>query len=454
MLRRGLPGWTGQSLKQGGRVVGHHTEGFVGIDTSKSRNAIAIADGGRGGEVRYLGEFPATDAAIRKLVAKLAAKYSKLIFCYEAGPTGYGLYRLIKSLGHECIVVAPSLIPKKPGDRVKTNRRDAVSLAKLSRAGELTAVWVPDERHEAMRDLSRARQAAKKDLQGKRQQISSLMLRLGRIYPGKTTWGPAHKKWLMAQKLEHREQRMVLEELLQGVRQEDERVERLEQAIREAVPEWSLAEVVTALQAMRGIDLIAAVAVLAEIGDLSRFQNPRELMGYLGLVPSESSTGDKVNRGGITKAGNGRARRMLIEAAWAYRHPARVGRVKQPKVAAAPRRVREIAWKAQTRLCGRFRSLLRKRKNPPVAAAAIARELAGFVWAINREVMAYLEGRNAARGCGPLESWCARPAHSPPSQSTSRGMSHRHQSCRGDDGTTAGELPRESMWPIIDRRPI
>jgi transposase len=170
---------------------------------------------------------------------------------------------------------------------VKTNRRDAVSLAKLLRAGELTAVWVPDERHEAMRDLSRARLAVKKDLQGKRQQISSLMLRLGRIYPGKTTWGPAHMKWLMAQKIE---QRIALEELLEGIRQESERMERLENAIREVVPEWSLAEVVTALQAVRGIDLIAAVGVLAEIGDLSRFQNPRELMGYLGLVPSESSS--------------------------------------------------------------------------------------------------------------------------------------------------------------------
>jgi transposase len=348
---------------------------------------VAIAEGGRGGEVRYFGEFPATEAAMRKLVAKLAAKYDKLTFCYEAGPTGYGLYRLITSLGYDCIVVAPSLIPKKPGGRVKTNRRDAVSLAKLSRAGELTAVWVPDGRHEAMRDLSRARQAAKKDLLGKRQRISSLMLRLGRVYPGKTTWGPAYMNWLMAQKLEHREQRMALEELLQGVRQESERVERLEQAIREAVPEWSLAEVVTALQAMRGIDLIAAVGVLAEIGDLSRFQNPRELMGYLGLVPSESSTGDKVNRGGITKAGNGRARRILVEAAWTYRHPARVGREKQVKLAAAPRRVREIAWKAQTRLCGRFRTLLRKGKKPTVAATAIARELAAFVWAINREVM-------------------------------------------------------------------
>jgi len=369
--------------------VGHHTEAFVGIDTSKSRNAIAIADGGRGGEVRYLGEFPATEAAIRKLVAKLAAKYRDLMFCYEAGPTGYGLYRLLKSLGHECLVVAPSLVPKKAGDRVKTNRRDAVSLAKLLRAGELTAVWVPDERHEAMRDLSRARQAVKKDLQGKRQQILSLMLRLGRIYPGKTTWGPAHMKWLMAQKLEHREQRITFEELLDGIRQESERVERLEKAIREAVPEWSLAELVAALQAMRGIDLIAAVGVLAEIGDLSRFQNPRELMGYLGLVPSESSTGDKVKRGGITKAGNGRARRILVEAAWSYRYPPRVSREKQPKVQAAPRRVREIAWKAQTRLCGRFRSLERKGKRRTVVATAIARELSAFIWAINRELMAH-----------------------------------------------------------------
>ncbi|MGY2933028.1 transposase [Bradyrhizobium sp. GM6.1] len=232
-----------------------------------------------------------------------------LRFATKQGRTGYGLYRLLKSLGHDCLVVAPSLVPKKAGDRVKTNRRDAVSLAKLLRAGELTAVWVPDERHEAMRDLSRARQAVKKDLQGKRQQISSLMLRLGRIYPGKTTWGPAHMRWLMSQKLEHREQRIAFEELLEGIRQESERMERLEDAIREVVPEWSLAEVVAALQAMRGIDLIAAVGVLAEIGDLSRFQNPRELMGYLGLVPTENSTGGKVRRGGITKAGNGRARR-------------------------------------------------------------------------------------------------------------------------------------------------
>ena len=356
-----------------------HSRAFIGIDTSKLRNAVAVGEEGRGGEVRYLGEIDTTEAATRKLVTKLAAKYRQLTFCYEAGPTGYGLYRLIRKLGHDCIVAAPSLIPKKPGERVKTNRRDAIGLAKVLRAGDLTAVWVPDERHEAMRDLSRAREAARKDLKGKRQQVSSFMLRLGRHFPGKKTWGPAHMNWLMLQKLEHREQRIVLEELLGAVRQESERVERLEQAIRDAVPEWSLAEVVTALQAMRGIDLITAVTVLAEIGDLSRFQNPRELMGYLGLVPSESSTGDTINRGGITKTGNGRVRRILVESAWSYRYPPRVSSEKQMKVAAAPRAVREIAWKAQMRLCGRFRSLTRKGKRPTVVATAVARELAAFI---------------------------------------------------------------------------
>lgn len=239
-----------------------------------------------------------------------------------------------------------------------------------------------------MRDLSRARQAAHRDLRGKRQQIMSLMLRLGRTYPGKKAWGRPIWIGSCGRSSKHREQRIVFEELMESVREESERVERLEQAIREAVPEWSRAEVVTALQAARGIDLIAAVTVLAEIGDLSRFGNPRELMGFLGLVPSERSTGESVKRGGITKAGNGRARRVLVEAAWSHRHPPRVSREKQAKVAAAPRRVREIAWKAQTRLCGRFRSLIRKGKRPTVVASAIARELSAFILAINHEVMA------------------------------------------------------------------
>jgi len=366
--------------------VGHHSEAFIGIDTAKLRNAIAVAEAGRNGEVRYLGEVDTSEAGTRKLVAGLSARYRRLTFCYEAGPTGYGLQRLIESLGHTCIVVAPSLIPKKAGERVKTNRRDAVGLARLLRAGELTAVWVPDSRHEAMRELTRARDAARGDLTRKRQQISSMLLRLGRHYPGIKTWNARHRSWLANLRLDHPEQRFVLEEMLQAERQAGERIGRLEQAIREALANWSLAPLVPALMAMRGIDLIAAVTILAEIGDLSRFENPRQLMGYLGLVPSERSTGESVKRGPITKAGNGRARRVLVEAAWAYRHPPRVGYEKQARVSAAPRPAREIAWKAQVRLCKRFRVLSRKGKKSTVVATAIARELAAFIWAIAREV--------------------------------------------------------------------
>jgi transposase len=362
------------------------SEAYVAFDSSKLRNAVAIADGGRAGEVRFFGEIDNTAAATGKLVGKLAAKYRRLTFCYEAGPTGYGLYRLIKSLGHECVVVAPSLIPKKAGDRVKTNRRDAVALVKLLRAGELTAVWVPDPRHEAMRDLVRAREAAVDDLKRKRQQVLSLLLRLGRHYPGKKTWSKTHMNWLASQKLEHAEQRIAFEEMLLAVRQAAERIVRLEQAITAAVPDWSLREMVTALMAMRGLDLVSATAFLAEIGDLSRFRTARELMGYLGLVPSEHTTGDKVKRGPITKAGNRRARRILVEGSWSYRHPPRIGKEKLAKVAAAPPAVREIAWKAQCRLAARYRALTRRGKRPTVVVTAIAREFAGFIWAANRAI--------------------------------------------------------------------
>ena len=274
-----------------------------------------------------MGEIENSAAATAKLVQKLAGKYQRLTFCYEAGPTGYGPYRQIKSLGHECVVAAPSLIPKRPGDHVKTNRRDAVSLAKLLRADELTAVWVPDERHEAMRDLTRARETAVMDLRCKRQQVSAFLLRQGRHYPEhRKTWTKAHLSWLASQKLEYAEQRIAFEEMMLAMRQAQERLDRLEQAIRAAVPDWSLAELVTALMAMRGIDLISAATLLAEIGDLSRFRTPSELMAYLGLVPSESSTGDTIKRGPITKAGNRRARRMLVECSWSYQHAPRVGR--------------------------------------------------------------------------------------------------------------------------------
>jgi transposase len=366
-----------------------HSEAFVGLDTSKLRNAVAIADGVRSSEVRFVGEIENSAAATAKLVRKLAAKYRRLTFCYEAGPTGYGLYRQVKSLGHECMVVAPSLIPRKPGDRVKTNRRDAMSLARQLRAGELTAVWVPDRGHEAMRDLTRAREAAVMDLRSKRQQVSALLLRQGRSYPAnKKTWTKAHMNWLASQKFEYVEQRFIFEEMMLAIRQAQERLTRLEEAIRAAVQDWSLGKVVTALMAMRGIDLISAATFLAEVGDLSRFQTPRQLMAYLGLVPSEDSTGDTIKRGSITKTGNRRARRMLLECSWSYQHPARVGRAKQPKVDAAPPAVREIAWKAQCRLNRRYRALTRRGKLKTVAITAVARELAGFIWAIGREVNA------------------------------------------------------------------
>jgi transposase len=366
--------------------VGDHSEAFVAFDTSKLRNAVAIAEAGRSGEVRFLGEIDNTPAATAKLVRKLAAKYDRLAFCYEAGPTGYGLYRQITGLGQECMVAAPSLIPKKAGDRVKTNRRDALDMVRQLRAGELTAVWVPDPRHEAMRDLTRARWAAVEDLRSKRQQVSSFLLRLGRHYGGKKTWTKTHMNWLASQKLEHAEQRIAFEEMLLAVRQAQERIARLEEAIRVALPDWSLAEVVEAVMAMRGIDMVSATAFLAEIGDLSRFRTPRELMAYLGLVPSEHSTGDTVWRGPITKSGNRRARQILVECSWSYRHPPRVGKKKQDKVAAAPRAVREIAWKAQNRLYARYRALTRRGKLPNVAVTAIARELSGFIWAVNREI--------------------------------------------------------------------
>ena len=367
--------------------MSHYREAFVAFDTSKLRNAVAIADGGRAGEVRFLGEIDSTEAATAKLVRKLAGKYERLTFCYEAGPTGYGLHRQIKSLGFECVVVAPSLTPKRPGDHVKTNRRDALSLAKLLRADELAPVWVPDRGHEAMRDLTRARETAMTDLRSKRQQISAFLLRQGRHYPeNKKTWSKTHMDWLASQKFEYAEQRLVFEEMVLAMRQARERLERLEQAIRIAVPDWSLADVVEALMAMRGLDLISAASFLAEIGDLSRFRMPTELMAYLGLVPSEDSTGDSIKRGPITKAGNRRARRMLVECAWAYQHPPRVGRDKQPKVDAAPRAVREIAWKAQCRLHRRYRALIRRGKLKTVAITAVARELAGFLWAVSREI--------------------------------------------------------------------
>jgi transposase len=366
--------------------VEQHTDVFVGLDVAKARHAVAIAEDGRSGEVRYFGEIDANVESVRRLAAKLAKRHGKLHFCYEAGPTGYGLYRQLTQLGHRCSVIAPSLIPRKPGDRIKTNRRDAQQLARLLRAGELTEVWVPDEAHEAIRDLVRVRDAAVIDLRRKRQAISSMMLRLGRIYPGKKTWGVRHMNWLNTQRFDHPAHGLVIQELLLAARHAKERLERADDAIIEFLPTWSLAPIVGALQALRGIGLISAVIIMAEIGDLRRFDNPRQLMSYLGLVPGERSTGESVRRLGITKAGNGRVRRALIESAWTYRHLPRTGPAKLVVQQHLPPAIKDIAAKAQTRLCARYRALSGKGKKPTVTVTALARELSGFVWAIGREV--------------------------------------------------------------------
>lgn len=385
---RGLLGRAEPILITGGRAVADYREAFVGIDVAKLRNAIAIADSGREGEVRFFGEVDTSDQSMRRIIQRIADRFDRVHFCYEAGPTGYSLYRLIRSLGHECMVVAPSLIPRKPGDRVKTNRRDALALARLLRAGELTAVWVPDEGHEAMRDLVRARAAAVETLRVHRQHVSAFMLKHGRVYPRKKGWTMRYLRWLQEQSFDHPAHQIALQEMVEAVRVSKERVERLERVIEEFVPSWSLAPVVRALQTLRGVELIVAVTFATEVGDVQRFESPRQLMGYLGLVPGERSTGETVRRGGITKAGNGRVRHMLVESAWTYRHPPRVGAKKLYRLEQASPKVREIAWKAQTRLTTRYRMLSGRGKKTTVVCTAIARELAGFMWAVAREAQA------------------------------------------------------------------
>ena len=266
--------------------MGQCSEIFVGIDVSKARNAIAVADGERGGEVGFIGEVDASEKSMRRALKRLTAKGERAHFCYEAGPTGYCLHRLITSLDRPCAVVPPSLIPRKPGDRVKTNRRDAVGLARLLRAGELTAVWVPDEGHEAMRDLVGARAAAVETQRVHRHQVSSFMLKHGRIFPRPKAWTMRYLRWLQEQKFDHPAHQIALQELVEAVRTSKERVLRLEASIKEFVLQWSLAPVVQAPQALRGVDLIVAVTFATEIGDLSRFESPRPLMAYLDHQPA------------------------------------------------------------------------------------------------------------------------------------------------------------------------
>jgi transposase len=358
----------------------------VGLDTHKVRIAVALAEPGRSGEVRFWGEIANEPEAVRRLLERLGAKHGELRVCYEAGPCGYGLQRQITGLGHDCTVVAPSLVPVRAGNRVKTNRRDAVTLARLHRAGELTGIWVPDPTHEAMRDLIRARTAAMEAVRRARQQLQGFLLRHGRVFSGRKTWSPAHRRWLAGLRFAHPAQQIVLQEQIDAIAEAERRRDRLAEQIRELVPDWAMAPVVAALQAMRGIAFLSAVVLMAEIGDFRRFANPRQLMAWLGLVPSEHSSGARVQRGGITKSGNGRARRVLVEGAWSYRFPARVTGEIEARLEGLPDTVRTIAWKAQIRLCARYRRLVASGKNAKLVTAAIAREMAAFLWAIARQV--------------------------------------------------------------------
>jgi transposase len=366
--------------------MGEYNEAFVAFDVAKMKHAVAVAEGGRSGEVRFLGEIENRPAAIDRTIKKLAKRYDRLHVCFEAGPTGYGLCRQVRDLGHACMVVAPALIPKRSGERVKTNRRDAVTLARLHRAGELSGVWVPDVVHGAVRDLVRAREAGSDDLRRKRQQLLSFLLRHGRIYDGGGHWTLAHRRWLARQAFEHTAQQIVFQEKVDAIADAAQRLHRLNEQLAAIVPTWSMAPVVEAYQAMRGASFLVAVTFAAEIGDVRRFDTPPQLMAFLGLVPGERSTGDTVRRSGLTLAGNRRARRALVEAAWTYRYPARVSETLRARLEGLPKAVRDIAWKAQVRLCARYRRLSAAGKKLPVVVAAIAREMAAFLWAIGREV--------------------------------------------------------------------
>ena len=355
---------------------------YVGLDVHTDTIAVALAEAGVRGDVRAYGKVANTPAAMKALAAKLSRVGSVLRFCYEAGPCGYGIQRQLTLAGHGCVVVAPSLIPRKSGDRIKTDRLDAINLAKLHRAGELTPVWVPDPAHEAIRDLVRARLAAVRSLRQARQQLSGFLLRHGRHY-NRPAWTLMHRRWMAGLRFEQAAHHIVLEDCIAAVEAAPARRDRLEAHIEAALPDWSLAPVVRALQALRGMALVAAATVIAELGDITRFANPRQLMAYLGLVPSERSSGATRRQGAITKAGNGAARRMLIEAAW---FPARISREQLLRQEGLAKPIRDTAWKAQERLCRRYRKLARAGKSPTVVTTAIARELAGFAWAIAKHV--------------------------------------------------------------------
>jgi transposase len=359
---------------------------YVGLDVHKESIAVAYVAREHGAEVTSLGTIGTRQCDIDHLIRKLQSKAKHLVFVYEAGPCGYWLYRYLTKKGHVCWVVAPSLIPKKAGDRVKTDRRDAVQLARLMRSGDLTPVYVPAVEDEAIRDLSRAREDAIGDLKAAKFRLKAFLLRHDIRYTGRATWGPAHLRWLADVVCPTPAQQIVFQEYVRAVAEHDARLPRLDTALREQVQGWCLAPVVQALQAMRGVQFTVAVTLVAARGDLTRFENPRQVMKYLGLIPSEYSSGERRRQGSITKTGNTHARRALVEGAWAYRYPAKVSRHLQLRLEMLPKPIQDISWKAQVRLCKRYRRLMARGKHANQVVVAIARELAGFMWAIAKQV--------------------------------------------------------------------
>ena len=358
----------------------------VGLDVHKESIDIAVAEPGRQGGVRHVGTVGGDLASLDKALRRQISKGVPLHVVYEAGPCGYVIWRHLSAQGINCEVVAPSSIPKRSGDRIKTDRRDAMMLARLSRSGDLIAVRVPDVVDESIRDLVRAREDAVRECRNGRHRLKALLLRNGIGYAGKTAWTAAHLRWLATVKLAHSAQQIAFQEYLGSITQSTDRIARLEKSMIEALPQWGLRPVVQALQAMRGIQLIAAMTLVAELQDFLRFDNARQLMSYVGLVPSEHTSGPKRRQGGITKAGNSAARRMLVEIAWQYVHSPRVSPIIAKRHEGLPDAVIEIAWKAQLRLSGKFKRLLARKVLKTKAVVAVARELAGFVWAIGREV--------------------------------------------------------------------
>jgi transposase len=359
---------------------------FVGLDVHAETIAVAVAE--PGGEVRSLGTIPNTPEAVRRLAKRLGPPES-LRVCYEAGPTGYVLYRQLTQLGVPCAVIAPTLVPVKAGDRVTTDRRDAEKLARSYRSGDLTPVWVPDADHEALRDLVRAREAAKKDELRARHRLGKFLLRQGRRAPaGIKAWGAKHRQWLQTIRFAHPAQEATVLDYLTEVDHAAERLRRLERAIDAAVETAPapVRAVIAALQALRGIAKLSAVSLVTEVGALSRFAKPRQLMGYSGAVASERSSGPHTRRGGITKTGNAHLRRIVVEAGWAYRHRPACGGTLRTRQAGLSEEVKAIAWKAQHRLHARYVRLLARGKAPTQVVTAIGRELLGFIWAIGVHV--------------------------------------------------------------------